>query len=1405
MDTDDEEMNNFNMVSDDKDLGKEKADDNVVRDSNDASEEIDNDNMVSDGKDLGKEKDNDNVLRFSNDASEEMDNDNMVSDGKDLGKEKDNDNVLRFSNDASEEMDNDNMVSDGKDLGKEKANDNVVRDNNDASEEIDNDNTVSDGKDLGKEKDNDNVLRFSNDASEEMDNDNMVSDGKDLGKEKDNDNVLRFSNDASEEMDNDNTVSDGKDLGKEKDNDNVLRFSNDASEEMDNDNMVSDGKDLGKEKANDNVVRDNNDASEEIDNDNTVSDGKDLGKEKDNDNVLRFSNDASEEMDNDNTVSDGKDLGKEKANDNVVRDSNDASEEIDNDNMVSDGKDLDKEKDNDNVLRFSNDASEEMDNMVSEGKDLGKEKANDNVVKDSNDASEEIDNDNMVSDGKDLDKEKDNDNVLRFSNDASEEIDNDNMVSDGKDLDKEKDNDNVLRFSNDASEEMDNMVSEGKDLGKEKANDNVVKDSNDASEEIDNDNMVSDGKDLDKEKDNDNVLRFSNDASEEMDNMVSEGKDLGKEKANDNVVKDSNDASEEIDNDHMVSDGKDLDKEKDNDNVLRFSNDASEEMDNDNMVSDGKDLGKEKANDNVVRYSNDASEEMENDNMVSDSEDAEFEDIDNYADKDYEASSEDEEEGNNTDMDDHNTDMDMIDNDLDIQDEDKEEENGGSKLGSGCQFEELDEDIIERDQTRSGIYIRKQLKCSKTNTGKKKKTSRVYNNYHCCFICKKHTTNILKHLRTHKENKETKEIVDMKAAIDAGNSKDKTIIEMKEAITKKQVLLRCRGDHEHNMNVTAQGHGELLIARKNGQFNVKDYGPCPLCFEWMKIKSFSKRHQLNCPAKNKDILKQSLTKGEAITQSAVLVGLVSEKATKSLIKEVFPIMTRDEITEMAKNDPLIVALGNNWLRRNLANTLKRKYYTSSRMRGAARLLCHLHNLSRVKLPMIDYITPSYFDTMCEAALLCANVDADDEEDLASPSSALKIGFDIGRLAHLKLGITIREGNIKGKEDAEQFNSLMKMEWTLRVSKIAHLKLNAMKLRKTSPLPVPEDLASISTYLKSELKGLDLTQRSSVKTSDIYKRAVILTQTRLLTYNKRRSGELEALSMENYDNRSVGLDEADGALLGNELTDLEKHLIDSQQLIKIRGKNSKPVPILVPEDVVAVLEYIVSANVRRNAGVKTWNKYVFANAGEGVFRAYDSLKTVCSEISLSAPERITSVSMRKYIATLSQVIDMKEHELEWLCGHLGHTANIHKLHYRATSGFIERVNIGKLMLLQDLNVAGQFAGKRLQDIDIVDVVKGTSSSAQRLEPENTGRLDEDVFEDDNVPRKKKAASTRQAWSKDEEEELRKLFKKNFDTRTYPGLKDCNRAIHNSRTSSGLIHKRNWETIKKKVIRMVKAHK
>ncbi|KAK6186767.1 hypothetical protein SNE40_006043 [Patella caerulea] len=146
-------------------------------------------------------------------------------------------------------------------------------------------------------------------------------------------------------------------------------------------------------------------------------------------------------------------------------------------------------------------------------------------------------------------------------------------------------------------------------------------------------------------------------------------------------------------------------------------------------------------------------------------------------------------------------------------------------------------------------------------------------------------------------------------------------------------------------------------------------------------------------------------------------------------------MTRYTLTNVAKDGVLIVALGNHWLRRNLGITLKRKYYTSSKMRGAARLLQHLRELSKTNEDMSSYLSPRNFDLVCEAALLCAHMENDDE-DLKSPSTSIKIGFDVARMAGFKLGIALRDGNNDAKEEAEELKMLMTMEWSVRVSKLA---------------------------------------------------------------------------------------------------------------------------------------------------------------------------------------------------------------------------------------------------------------------------------------------------------------------------------------------------------------------------------
>ena len=56
-------------------------------------------------------------------------------------------------------------------------------------------------------------------------------------------------------------------------------------------------------------------------------------------------------------------------------------------------------------------------------------------------------------------------------------------------------------------------------------------------------------------------------------------------------------------------------------------------------------------------------------------------------------------------------------------------------------------------------------------------------------------------------------------------------------------------------------------------------------------------------------------------------------------------------------------------------------------------------------------------------------------------------------------------------------------------------------------------------------------------------------------------------------------------------------------------------------------------------------------------------------------------------------------MQWVCDHLGHTLNVHQLHYRAMSGILERVQIAKILLIQDKNLVNKYHGKGLQEIQL----------------------------------------------------------------------------------------------------------
>jgi hypothetical protein len=154
------------------------------------------------------------------------------------------------------------------------------------------------------------------------------------------------------------------------------------------------------------------------------------------------------------------------------------------------------------------------------------------------------------------------------------------------------------------------------------------------------------------------------------------------------------------------------------------------------------------------------------------------------------------------------------------------------------------------------------------------------------------------------------------------------------------------------------------------------------------------------------------------------------------------------------------------------------------------------------------------------------------------------------------------------------------------------------------------------------------------------------------------------------------------------------------MVEVVGKRSRKVPVLLTPDVKAAI--ITLTRTRKEGNVSNAKPFVFAlNDGKSVnpLRGNDALRKVSSMVDLQLPGAITSTNLRKYMATISQLVDMDENEMEWLANHLGHNVNIHKDFYRMQSSTLEMAVIGNLLIAVDEGRARNFRVKNLRDITL----------------------------------------------------------------------------------------------------------
>jgi hypothetical protein len=129
-------------------------------------------------------------------------------------------------------------------------------------------------------------------------------------------------------------------------------------------------------------------------------------------------------------------------------------------------------------------------------------------------------------------------------------------------------------------------------------------------------------------------------------------------------------------------------------------------------------------------------------------------------------------------------------------------------------------------------------------------------------------------------------------------------------------------------------------------------------------------------------------------------------------------------------------------------------------------------------------------------------------------------------------------------------------------------------------------------------------------------------------------------------------------------------------------------------------------VRLASGVKG-NKYIFAIPHYSDFhiQGYRSINEVCGRVKLERKDLMTAMNLRRYIGTMSQVLQLKTNESEWLARHKDHNMVVHKDFYQLHHSTLEPTRVSMLLTLMDKGKASRFANRQLSDITL----EGNSNS------------------------------------------------------------------------------------------------
>ena len=685
---------------------------------------------------------------------------------------------------------------------------------------------------------------------------------------------------------------------------------------------------------------------------------------------------------------------------------------------------------------------------------------------------------------------------------------------------------------------------------------------------------------------------------------------------------------------------------------------------------------------------------------------------------------------NNSDSDDHDY---MPDCFMEIS---SDEESDFEDIGIGSKRVELDSGEYLYDINNPKIFM------PKASTG----TKRVQNQKHCCFKCKKMVLHLGDHLKIHRNDNDTEinailENKDLNQTARKGSSKAKT----NERLL-AQELYRNRGDHRHNKDVLRKGEGELIVSRRPSKdFSSDDYGPCPKCLLWVSKVNLLK-HLNKCVAVNETDNDLERSVSRLSVDSDILADRVPVSLGEEMKNKVLGHMKDDSegVYRTLKADPLILHFGQYWWKRTKGHELNKRRYVSEKMRRVGRLLLCARKLlsasNAQEFFMWDFLRPKYFDLLVEAAIKITTPDDLGTEDyMKSPSTAIKMKYHLQRMCREKAMRCAKkadetEDDVAKKKYMEmhghavQLGTDVKEEWRFKVTSLCETMLTERQLDKIERLPVPDDLLALNVYLTQKCSNLDLDKTSKCEQ---FQENCQYIMSRLYVFNRRRPIEVAGILVGSYRSRSTSSN-VDEVLVGK-LSKSEAEHFNSLDMLKSKGKGNQIVPVLIPPECQAGLQWIADEDVRMQAGVSSC-KYMFASGSKSnpVLSPNENLRKCAEEAGLTHPERLGGNAMRHYMATVTQTLSLTDFQFQHVLKHFGHTRKVHLENYRLAAPVVERLEVGKILMMQDRNVQHLFKDKALTNVTFAEILSansGMETAETSLDTEDNIRVtDEDEAEE-----------------------------------------------------------------------------